>query len=347
MKKPLAYLGLGPLLAMITVLALAAGLAPASGAVPIKVLLCTGDYGMWAQNRAHLITRVINKMAPGKAVFKIEQTFNFVKKLEAPGYARQFDVIVCGDVGLGQMTTKAQQAIVNFVKHGGGFVYVVWAKSTLPFNGPLQAQPMPLAGILPYNFFGSNPTAQLEPGTHALTANAPLFKGLNFAGTPAVKGPLALQRKVGKGRVLAVLFGPWAAYNYISYATFKKKPHGWDVWPDLGRFWYDLLRQMAATSPIRGQTWRHVRAAIPNRPLHLQVRINATKTIDVIRSADFSIVALEQLYVEDGGGLARWFFKLNPRNFYDRVSQEALMAPGPFWLESWAAVRAPMALATP
>ncbi len=316
------------LLIVACVPALAAGIHPACGAAPVKVLLCTGDYGMWAQNRAKLIMRLVNKAEPGHVAFKREQTFNFVKKLEAPGYARQFDVIVCGDVALGQMTTRAQQAIVHFVKGGGGFIYVVWGKSSIPFQGPLQAQPMPLAGILPYNFFGKSPTSDLQPGATALPAGAGLFKGLNFAGAPAVKGPLALQRKVGKGHVLALLFGPWAAYNYVAYATFKLVPHGWDAWPGLGTFWYRLIHTMAASSPIRGQTWRQVRGAIKNIPLRVRMNVNADKTIDVVRSADFSIVALEQLYVEDGGGLAKWFFRLNPLDVYDRVSQEALLAKG-------------------
>ena len=252
----------------------------------------------------------------------------FVKKLEAPGYARQYDVIVCGDVALGQMTTRAQQAIVHFVKHGGGFIYVVWGKSTIPFQGPLQAQPMPLAKILPYHFFAKNPTADLEPAAKALTVRAGLFKGLNFAHTPSIKGPLALQRKAGKGRVLALLFGPWASYKYVGYAHFTLVPHGWNVWPQLGTFWYRLIHTMARTSPVRNQTWQQVRGAIHEVPLHVQVNVNSLKTIDVIRSADFSIVALEQLYVEDGGGLAKWFFRLNPTGFYDRVSQQALLATG-------------------
>ncbi len=328
MKNPSMSFWVKFLSATVCLLALVAELAPARGAAPLKVLMCTGDYGMWAQDRAKLIQHVVDKTHPGQVVFKREQTINFVKKLEAPGYARQYDVIVCGDVALGQMTTRAQQAIVHFVQHGGGFIYVVWGKSTIPFQGPLQAQPMPLAKILPYKFFGKNPTAELEPGTKVLGVHAGLFKGLNFAGTPVIKGPLALRRKVGKGRVLALLFGPWAAYNYVSYATFKLIAHGWDVWPDLGKFWYRVIHTMAATSPIRHQTWQQVRGAIHNVPLNLRVNVNANQNIDVIRAADFSIVALEQLYVEDGGGLAKWFFRLNPQGFYDRISQEALLATG-------------------
>ena len=58
---------------------------PAAWAAEIKVLLCTGDYGMWAQDRVPLITNAVAKAIPGKAKFESEQAFNFVKKLEAAG----------------------------------------------------------------------------------------------------------------------------------------------------------------------------------------------------------------------------------------------------------------------
>lgn len=137
--------------AAILCVAAAAAVTPPLEAVEIKVLLCTGDYGMWAQDRAALIQAAVHKAAEGKAVFEVEQSFNFVKKLEAPGFAERFDVIVCGDIALGQITTRAQQALIRFAKGGGGLIYVVWAKSFVPFYGSREAEPLPLADVLPYN----------------------------------------------------------------------------------------------------------------------------------------------------------------------------------------------------
>jgi len=52
--------------------------------------------------------------------------------------------------------------------------------------------------------------------------------------------------------------------------------------------------------------------------------VDGTRTIDEIRAADFSVVALQQLYNEDGGANEALFLALNPRDWFDRRSQEVL-----------------------
>jgi hypothetical protein len=42
--------------------------------------------------------------------------------------------------------------------------------------------------------------------------------------------------------------------------------------------------------------------------------VDATKAIDQVRAANFSIVALQQLYNEDGGAGEDLFLALNPRD---------------------------------
>jgi len=77
-----------------TVGALCIAMAASWAVAETKVLLCTGDYGMWAQDRATLLKEAVGNVAGNKVLFEVEQSFNFVKKLEVPGYAERFDAIV-------------------------------------------------------------------------------------------------------------------------------------------------------------------------------------------------------------------------------------------------------------
>jgi hypothetical protein len=307
--------------------------APQASAAEVKVLLCTGDAGMWAQDRVKLIVDAVGKAAPGNAGFESDQTYNFVKKLEALGYAERFDVIVCGDVALGQMTTAAQAAIVRFVRNGGGFVYVMVAKSTLPFFGPAEVEPMPLADILPFKNPANDPAKDARADAKTLGADAPLFNGLDFSATPLMTdkrpgitfpGPMALERAYGKGRVLSLYGALGASYKYLDYAKFEKIPRGWDTWPQLGEFWRRLLDHAASGSPVREKTRQQVDGAIKTVPLTFQVEVDAAKEIDDIRAADFSVVSLSQLYTEDGGAGEDLFLALNPRDWFDHDSQKVL-----------------------
>ncbi len=316
----------------------------------IKVLLCTGDYGMWAQERVPLICDGVAKAAPGAAVFEVEQSFNFVKKLEAPGYAGRFDVIAVGDVALGQMTTRAQDALVRFVEAGGGLVYVVWAKSNLPFDGPREPEPLPLAAILPYAFPASDPPKDARPEARPLhPADAP-FKGLDFAGTPLLAPgpdgkprepapPLALERTHGKGRVIALYGAFGASYRSVSYAKHEKIPGGWDEWAGLGDCWARLLRHAASASPVLAESRAALDARIKEVPCTAQVAVDANRTVDDLRAANFSIVALQQLYNEDGGNGEEAFLALNPQDWYDRRSQEVLANTKGKWADKPALFR--------
>jgi len=312
----------------------------AAHAAPIKALLCTGDYGMWAQDRVPLITGAIRKFAPAKAVWESEQSYNFVQKLEAPGWAERFDVIVMGDIGIGQITPAAQTALVRFVNGGGGLIYVMWGKSGLEFRGAREAVPMPLESILPFRrAIGAAPdaalydVAKLSLDAQALPTDAPFFKGLDFSKTPFIterkpeapaNPPLLIERAQGKGRV-QLLYGAFGTdYKYVAYATFEKKSGGWDEWPQLGELWSRLLARAAQGSPILPKTRAQVEAAITDRPLAVDVMVDATREIDDIRAADFSIVALQQLYNEDGGANEANFLALNPRDWFDRRTQEVL-----------------------
>lgn len=293
----------------------------ALAAPPVKVLLCTGDYGMWAQDRAKMIEDAVSKTRPGGAVFETEQSFNFVKKLEAPGYAERFDVIACGDIALGQMTTRMQAALVGFVSGGGGLIYAVQAKSGIAFTGSRAVEPLPLAAVLPYKY----PAQDATPDATTLGTNATLFAGLDFSHTPLpAGGKLLLERKEGTGRVLA-LFGAFSAsYKYVSYATFTREPGGWDEWPGLGEFWARLLERAGAGSPVRSLTRAQADGRTPDAPLAVRATVDATRETDDVRAADFSIVALQQLYNEDGGANESLFLDLNPRDWFDRRSQEVL-----------------------
>jgi len=310
-------------------------LAAAPARAEVKVLLCTGDYGMWAQERAALIAGAVAKAAPGEASFEVEQSFNFVRKLEAPGYAERFDVIACGDLALGQITTRAQEAMVRFVHGGGGLVYVVQSKSYIPFYGDREVEPLPLADILPYKYPATDPRAEARDGSRALPHTDPLFAGLDFAGTPLLapgkdgKVPdpvplLALERPHGKGRVIALYGAFGATYRYVSYAKHEKNPGGWEEWDGLGGLWMRLLTRAAAASPVLAETRAALDGRVREVPCAAEVTVDATRPVDDLRAAVFSIVALQQLYNEDGGAGEDQFLALNPRDWFDRRTQEVL-----------------------
>ncbi|MDA0839705.1 MAG: glycosyl hydrolase [Planctomycetota bacterium] len=321
--------------AAILCVAAAAAVTPPLEAVEIKVLLCTGDYGMWAQDRAALIQAAVHKAAEGKAVFEVEQSFNFVKKLEAPGFAERFDVIVCGDIALGQITTRAQQALIRFAKGGGGLIYVVWAKSFVPFYGSREAEPLPLADVLPYKYPNSDPLKDAHDDARALNHTDALFNGLDFSKTllvapdkngnaPDPLPPLALERPLGKGKVMALYVAFGASYKYISYAKHEYVPGGWDTWPGFGKLWTKLLQYASTGSPGLDKSREQIDALIKEVPCEANVEIDATKTVDDVRAANFSIVALQQLYNEDGGAGEEEFLALNPQDWFDRRTQEVL-----------------------
>jgi hypothetical protein len=199
----------------------------------------------------------------------------------------------------------------------------------VPVSSPREYEPLPLAAVLPYAF----PGREVRPDAKSLNLDDALFQGLDFSKTPAkVKpdgkpanpGPLALERSQGKGKVLA-LYGAWgASYRYVSYAKFEKNPGGWDEWPSWGDLWSRLLTRVSDQSPARAKTRADVDAAVKVVPCSAAVAIDATREIDDVRASDFSIVALSQLYEEDGGAGEELFLDLNPRDWFDRSSDKVL-----------------------
>ena len=293
----------------------------------LKVLICTGDYGMYAQDRVPLIKDAVTKAAPNADVsWESHQSFNFTKALENPGYAERFDVVVMGDLAIGQLTPKAQQNLVDFAKHGGGIVWVLWAKSTIPFKGSTEAVPMPLQAALPIAYPDFTKPAE---GAAVLPSTHEFWKGIDWTPltVPAAveKLPTLLcEREVGSGRVmtLAGAFGP--SWTKNKRREYEKAPGGWDAFPQLGEVWVRVLNAAGKSSPIRDKDRATVDQAITEVPLNVSITFDGSKKIDKIRAADFSIVALQQLYNEDGGRGEDLFLALNPRDWFDRRSQEVL-----------------------
>jgi hypothetical protein len=120
------------------------------------------------------------------------------------------------------------------------------------------------------------------------------------------------------------LYGAFGiTYKYVSYATYKLVPGGWGDWPGLGDLWARVLEHAASNSPIRAQSREQTDAAFPDAPLRATVDVDASKVIDSIRSSDFSVVSLEQLY-GDGAVLEKLFLDLDPHGWFDRTTQAVL-----------------------
>ena len=297
-----------------------------SARAEIKALICAGDYGMNAQDRVPMIRDATEKAATGLASWESEQSYNFTSKLESAAYLNRFDVVVMGDIGIGQLTPRAQSNLVDFVNRGGGLVYAMWAKSGIAFHGAPEAVPMPLVPILPYAY---PKTDTPRPDASLQSSDAPFWKGIDFSAlkdenaiTPLPH--LLIERPAGKGRVLALTGAFGTSYKYVAYATHEKVPGGWAEFPQLGEVWKRVLTQAAQSSPILKQTRAQTDAAMKSVPLRASVAVDATREIDDIRSANFSIVALQQLYNEDGGQGEDLFLALNPRDWFDRRTQEVL-----------------------
>ncbi len=112
----------------------------------LKVLLCTGVFGMWAQDRVPMITAAVQKSAPGAHVaWESHQSYNLTRLLESAAFVERFDVVVIADVGIGQITPAAQHNLVKFVEAGGGLVWGLCGKATLPFQDSPAAVPISLA----------------------------------------------------------------------------------------------------------------------------------------------------------------------------------------------------------
>jgi hypothetical protein len=293
---------------------LLAALATPVAAARMKVLICAGDAGMWAQERVPLIRSAVEAASPGLATFVNEQSFNFVEKLEAPGFVDQFDVVVFGDVALGEITPEAQQALVHYVEQGGAIVYVVWGKSGVPFLASRDVVPMPLENVLPYQYPKNDP----RPDAKVYRRDDAFFKGLDFAGAPDDAGkPLLLSRKHGRGTVYALRGAFGHRYKRISYAKYEPEPVSWAKWPGLGELWARILKDVGEPAKATAPPSRASRVS-------LRAEVDATKAIDDVRAGNFSIVGLSQLYVEDGGRGEDLFLELNPTGLLDRRTNEML-----------------------
>ena len=131
-----------------------------------------------------------------------------MRLLESPAFAKRFDVIVIADVGIGQITPAVQRNLVEFVQAGGGLVWGIVAKGTLPFQDS-PAVPMPLADILPvaYPDFGKpHPEATVHPNTDKLFQGI-AWDGLTEKSARDALPRLACKRKVGKGTVFGLAGG--------------------------------------------------------------------------------------------------------------------------------------------
>ena len=162
----------------------------------LKVFLCTGDFGMWGQDRVAMITDAVRKSSPGAHVaWESHQSYNMTRLLESAAFVKRFNVIIIADVGIGQITPAAQRNLVQFVEAGGGLVWGLVGKGTLPFQDSPAAVPMPLADILPiaYPDFGKpHPEASVRPSTDKL------FQGIQWD---------ALKDKGARGALAAAGFG--------------------------------------------------------------------------------------------------------------------------------------------
>ena len=293
----------------------------------LKVLICAGDYGHHAQDRVPLIQGAVERAAPGSRVsWEAHQSYNFTKVLESPGYAARFDTIVMGDIGIGQLTPRAQQNLVQFVQNGGGLVWVMWAKSTIPFQGSEEAVPMPLKTVVPLAYPDLSKPA---PGAKVVGSSDAFWKGIDFStlSDPNALKPLdhlLVEGGAGRGRVLALYGGFGDSYKMLSYAKFETVPGGWGSFPALGEVWTRVLNEAAPASPVRSLSREAVDARVKETPLKVFLTPDGTQTIDQIRAANFSVVALQQLYNEDGGAGEDLFLALNPRDWFDRRTQEVL-----------------------
>ncbi|HEY9718635.1 MAG TPA: glutamine amidotransferase [Trichormus sp.] len=273
---------------------------------PTKVLLVTGDWKsqQWYQDvvmggkqkyRGRFIEQKVNEAAPGQFAFTEMTNYAGQEYIDA-NVLSQYDVVLFGDVAGSSIPAKTIEALKQFVTNGGGFIYCASYKwntclvdCSLPDVLPVSFRPAGTKGDDWWAWKIYQPEEHFKPV--AKLAEHPIAKGLNWnasppldkafvvvprAGTQVVlttpKGaPLLVAGNIGRGRTIC---------SASIFANDEVSPDFCQKWPDIGRFYAQTFKWLAAESKNEPRTCQAAESAV-------EVTVDATKKENAITPSLF------------------------------------------------------------
>ncbi|MGA2068298.1 MAG: hypothetical protein ABSG86_25220 [Thermoguttaceae bacterium] len=322
--------------------------AAAAAGKTVKVLLVSGDWKSqaWYQDvvmgkkdlyRGRFIADRVRAAAPGR--FEFTDVTNYIgQEYIDADYLSQFDVLVMGDVYGWGLSSRFHEAIGDFVKRGGGFIYCAsykWHTAMLNGTGFQQALPItfPSGNLTIQDDWMANsgksdlPEADFVPV--AAKAGHPAVAGIDWSRAPRLAAafrilpkpaavtllktprgePILVAWQLGKGRAVC------SSAIWANDELADKFRADWDRWPDFGKYYAQLLAWAAENSTA-------AKAGLRDAVAEVSVKADYSQTLGKINTGIFSIHAAHDcpgLAPLEGEALAN-FQALHPQGGFSRFS---------------------------
>lgn len=252
---------------------------------PIRVLMISGDWksqawyqDVWMQGkgesgkatfpvlyRGRFIASEVNKVAPNR--FEFVDVTNYIGQQYADiDYLSQFDVVMMGDVVGWSMPRRVLDGLQEYVRNGGGFLYVASNKwsTTLMDNTSFEAVLPARFGVDGFRDDWKNAKTDLDEKDFKPVVSMPahpIVAGLDWANVPTLdRGKIIVPKE--RAQVLlktpggAPLLAAWeyrkgrAAISASINANDELSPKIGE-WKDFGKLYAQMFAWLAGNSPRR------------------------------------------------------------------------------------------------
>jgi len=294
------------LMLMLALLIFGSACAPAL-ARTTKVLLVTGDWKSqrWYQDvvmggkqkyRGLFIEQKANEAAPGEFAFT-EMTNYAAQEYLDSNYLSQFDVVLFGDVVGNSLPPRVIEALKQFVTNGGGFIFCASYKwNTCLGNACSLADVLPVSLTPPgtkgddwWRWKYNQPEEKIKPVVKL--ADHPIAKGLNWSNCPPLDKVFVVVPKPGTQVVLTtpksapvLVAGSMGKGHTIAsasiFANDEVSPEFCQNWPDIGHFYAQTFRWLAANSKNQVKSCQSAEGSV-------QITVDATKKQNAISPSIF------------------------------------------------------------
>lgn len=274
---------------------------------PTRVLLVTGDWKSqkWYQDvvmggkqkyRGRFIEEKVNQVAPGQFAFT-EMTNYAGQEYIDENVLSQFDVVLFGDMVGNSIPPKTVAALKQFITNGGGFIYCASYKWNTCFDGcnlpdvlPVSLKPPSAKSNDWWQWKMYIPEEHFKPVVKL--ADHPIAKGLNWGASPPLDKGYVVVPKPGSQVVLTTPKGaPILVAGNIGngrtitsssiFANDELSPEFGQNWPDLGRFYAQTFKWLAANSKTQPRICQSTEGAV-------QVTVDATRKENAVSPSLFA-----------------------------------------------------------